>query len=44
MVISDIHNDTERLEQILTIFQSEHYEKLFIAGDIGTRSLKLLNL
>lgn len=43
MVISDIHNDTERLEQILTIFQSEHYEKLFIAGDIGTRALKLLN-
>lgn len=43
MVISDTHNDTFYLKDALSIFRMENYDKLYVLGDIGTRSIELLN-
>lgn len=43
MCVSDIHNDKENTYRILQIVSERKIEKLFIAGDIGLDSIKILN-
>ncbi|MFA6587275.1 MAG: YfcE family phosphodiesterase [Bacilli bacterium] len=43
MVISDTHHDTERTKRALSLFSRDHYDKLFLLGDLGDDCISLLN-
>lgn len=43
MVISDTHNDTFYLKEALSVFRKQNYDKLYLLGDLGTKSIELLN-
>lgn len=43
LVISDLHNDVKATEEILRYFDENHFNKLFILGDIGYYCLEYLN-
>lgn len=43
MCLSDIHNDIENTYKILQIVNEKRIDKLFISGDIGLDSIKILN-
>lgn len=43
MCVSDIHNDIENTYKILQIVSERKIDKLFIAGDIGLDSIRILN-
>ncbi len=43
MVISDTHNDTSYVREVIDIFQNEKFDKLYVLGDIGVDSLSIIN-
>ncbi len=43
MVISDTHNDVTYLPLALSEFRSSNFDKLYVLGDIGADSARLLN-
>ncbi|MCI1735472.1 MAG: YfcE family phosphodiesterase [Bacilli bacterium] len=43
MAIADTHNDTYYTQLALDVFTEESYDKLFVLGDIGLRTISLLN-
>ncbi len=43
MVISDTHNDVTYLPEVLSEFRRGSFDKLYVLGDIGASSARLLN-
>ncbi len=43
MAISDTHNDTIYTREAIDIFVKEHFDKLYVLGDLGTDSISILN-
>lgn len=43
MVISDLHNDVEFTKAVVSLFNEEKFDKLYILGDILADSIRLLN-
>ncbi len=43
MVISDLHNDENYTKAAIDLFKKESFDKLFVLGDIGIDSIRLLN-
>lgn len=43
MVLGDTHDDTEYLRDALVLFEEEGYDRLFLTGDLGRLSARMLN-
>ena len=43
MVISDLHNDCPYTKKAIDVFKEEKFDKLFLLGDLGEDSIRLLN-
>lgn len=43
MVISDLHNDVPYTKVAVELFKKEHYDKMYVLGDILEDSISILN-
>ncbi len=43
MVFGDTHDDTDYLRDALILFEKEKYDRLYLTGDLGRLSVRMLN-